>query len=96
MKLQSNCVGTTFLCRLTGPSSGGDTLFASMTGAYEKLSPPFQAFLETLSAVHSGVKQYTKASDVTGVIREPIETIHPVVRVHPVGIPSNRSQTSML
>ena len=52
---------------------------------YSSLSPAYQKYLESLSAIHTG---HAQASSRSGVIsiprREPIETIHPVVRVHPV------------
>ncbi|KAG9104758.1 hypothetical protein FRC06_011240 [Ceratobasidium sp. 370] len=53
-------------------SSGGDTAFVSQVQALKKLSPPFVAFLRTLTAVHSGVQQAEYSR------------IHPVVRKHPV------------
>nr|ODN94406.1 alpha-ketoglutarate catabolism dioxygenase [Cryptococcus depauperatus CBS 7855] len=77
--------GTTILRLLTAPSVGNDTLWSSGYAVYSSLSKPFQEYLESLSAIHSGFEQ---ASSRTGFARvprrEPIETIHPVVRVHPV------------
>lgn len=34
------------------PPVGGDTMFASTTGLYAKLSPSLRGYLDTLSAVH--------------------------------------------
>ena len=34
------------------PPTGGDTLWSSMTAAYQALSAPMRTFLEGLSAVH--------------------------------------------
>ena len=66
-------------------ASGGDTLFLSQVQAYNRLSPDFQRFLETLSAVHSGYEQADDARAAGGhVRREPVSNTHPVVRVHPV------------
>lgn len=51
---------------------------------YSSLSPGFQLYLEGLSALHSAVAQADGARAAgLHVRREPIETIHPVVRVHP-------------
>jgi sulfonate dioxygenase len=52
---------------------------------YSSLSPGMQAYLEGLTALHSAVAQ-AEGSRAAGlhVRREPIETVHPVVRVHPV------------
>lgn len=36
------------------PKSGGDTMFASGEALYERLSPSFAQYLETLEAVHAG------------------------------------------
>jgi taurine dioxygenase len=79
------------LCAVEVPPVGGDTLFASQRAAYEALSPTLQAFLGSLTALHSAGRQYgaggystrsrsmrTKAvDDADRVVR------HPVVRTHP-------------
>ncbi|KAJ6498329.1 alpha-ketoglutarate-dependent sulfonate dioxygenase [Mycena vulgaris] len=75
--------GLTSFKMLTNPPSGGDTLFASAYALYDALSPGFRAFLETLTAVHSGLAQGNK-EQLRHQRRPPIETEHPVVRVHPV------------
>ena len=74
------------------PPWGGDTLWSSMTAAYEALSVPFREFLSTLEAVHdfarsfppdlqvsrnAGESRYDKAR------RENPPVTHPVVRTHP-------------
>lgn len=75
------------------PASGGDTIWASLTKAYESLEPTFQAYLETLTAIHtweiSGWTEYLLRKDASGEELKaarakypPVE--HPVVRVHPV------------
>lgn len=38
---------------MTNPPVGGDTLWASGYEAYERLTPPFQKFVEGLTAIHS-------------------------------------------
>lgn len=77
--------GTTFFFILDQPSVGGDTLFASQVEAYNRLSPEFQKRLEGLKIVHSAVEQAESSRKRGGPVRrEPIETEHPVVRVHPV------------
>ncbi|KAI0303659.1 hypothetical protein B0F90DRAFT_1667081 [Multifurca ochricompacta] len=75
---------TTSLKVITGPETGGDTLWSSGYALYSSLSPGLQTYLEGLSAVHSAVAQ-ADGSRAAGlpVRREPIETVHPVVRVHP-------------
>lgn len=85
-------VGTSLYAQVV-PASGGDTIWASLTRAYASLKPELQAYLETLTAVHSweisGWTEYLLHKDATGEqLREarakypPVE--HPVVRVHPV------------
>ncbi|KAF9642537.1 alpha-ketoglutarate-dependent sulfonate dioxygenase [Thelephora ganbajun] len=76
---------TTSLKLITAPPIGGDTHWASGYALYSSFSPSFQKYLESLCAVHSAVEQAdgARAAGVP-VRRDPIETIHPVVRVHPV------------
>jgi taurine dioxygenase len=71
--------GTMLLCREL-PSTGGDTLFASMAAVFERLSPGLQRTLETLKAVHSNAN--VQARMQTGRVPEP-DVIHPVVIRHP-------------
>lgn len=76
----------TFLTGLTIPARcGGDTEYVSMVAAYNRLSPSFRTYLETLTALHSGVEQGEDSiKSGNGILRrKPVETIHPVVRVHP-------------
>ncbi|GAB7360724.1 hypothetical protein MBLNU230_g0600t2 [Neophaeotheca triangularis] len=76
--------GTTFLYRLDGPAAGGDTIFANMAEAYNRLSPAFQQRLHGLKAVHSGHEQAAAARARGSVVRrEPVSTVHPLVRTHP-------------
>ncbi|KAH7913227.1 hypothetical protein BJ138DRAFT_664491 [Hygrophoropsis aurantiaca] len=76
---------TTSLKVITGPEYGGDTLFSSGYALYSSLSPGLQTYLEGLTALHSAVAQADGARAAgLHVRREPIETEHPVVRVHPV------------
>lgn len=81
----SFCKSYTALRNLVTPDVGGDTIFSSGAAVYASLSPFYQKYLESLSAVHSGHEQ-AKGARSAGqhVRREPIETVHPVVRVHPV------------
>lgn len=71
---------------LTSPESGGDTLWSSGYALYSSLSPGFQTYLEGLSAVHSassGTLSQVDRARTPKPRREPIENVHPVVRVHP-------------
>ena len=67
------------------PSSGGDTLFASMYAAFDALSDRLQRLLCGLRAIHEGEQYYrhrygsTDLRDATHPVAE-----HPVVRTHPV------------
>lgn len=70
----------------TVPESGGDTLFACQYAAYDALSPPMQAFLQGLTATHSGERAYRKANRLLGIDdtgRVFPSATHPVVRTHP-------------
>jgi len=79
--------GLTTFFLLAQPQTGGDTLFTSQVATLKKLSPPFVNFLRTLKAVHSGVEQanFSRTGRRGGVVRrDPVESVHPVVRRHPV------------
>ncbi|KKA25178.1 hypothetical protein T310_0769 [Rasamsonia emersonii CBS 393.64] len=80
-----NGMGTTIFFVLDGPPSGGDTLYLSTTAAYEHLSEDFRKRISGLYATHSGFSQAAVHQHRDRYIREPIETMHPVVRTHPVG-----------
>ena len=64
------------------PSSGGDTLFASMSAAFDSLSPETQNFIDGLTALHHGGSKLG-ANRLGKIIPEDAVT-HPVVRTHPV------------
>ena len=73
------------------PAYGGDTLFASMTAAYDALSNSMQQFLGGLTARHDfahGFKEslaepggYERLKDALAA-NPPVD--HPVIRTHPV------------
>jgi len=76
--------GITILTLLSVPPTGGDTAWVSQTAAYQRLSSPIRALLEGLRAEHSGFPQAEQARrDGKFVRREPVATLHPIVRVHP-------------
>jgi alpha-ketoglutarate-dependent taurine dioxygenase len=75
--------GLTTFFLLSQPKTGGDTLYSSQVKNLRTLSPIMQDFLRTLKATHSGFDSLRSTKG--GVLRrDPIETIHPVVRRHPV------------
>lgn len=76
--------GPTLLKLISAPAYGGDTLFTSGAAVYSSFSPEYQKYLDSLYAAHSGFEQ-AKGAQGAGqhVRRQPIETIHPVVRVNP-------------
>jgi taurine dioxygenase len=69
------------------PPVGGDTLFANLYLAYETLSKPMRAFVETLEAIHdvSLIKGLEKRDPqkVADLKRTNPPVAHPVVKVHP-------------
>lgn len=86
--------GLTALFLYDSPASGGDTAFLDQRGAYNRLSPSYKGYLETLKVLHSaheqanysrerGAKQ-TGANSYSHVRREPVKNEHPLVRRHPV------------
>jgi taurine dioxygenase len=77
------------------PAAGGDTIWTSLTAAYEALSPDMQAYLRGKTAVHDfmrlhGSPQKARSWEGDGAARmdaarkrnPPVE--HPLVRAHPV------------
>jgi sulfonate dioxygenase len=77
--------GTTLLYILNVPKVGGDTLFANQVEAYNRLSDGFKERLHGLKATHSGIEQVTASKSKNGAVRrEPVISVHPVVRTHPV------------
>ncbi len=72
------------------PSAGGDTMFASLSAAWEALSPAMQAMLRGLKAVNTSAKadvsktreDRIKDSGKEGA-RQHYESLHPVMRTHP-------------
>ncbi|KAJ7035544.1 TauD-domain-containing protein [Mycena alexandri] len=75
--------GLTTFFLLSQPKTGGDTLYSSQVMNLRTLSPIMQDFLRTLKAMHSGVDSL-RSTKGNVRRREGIETIHPVVRRHPV------------
>jgi taurine dioxygenase len=66
------------------PDGGGDTAFANMYLAYERLSPRMKAYLEGLTAVHDGALSFTRPNfDAKKEMVMP-RAEHPIVRTHPV------------
>jgi taurine dioxygenase len=80
----------TILCAKEVPAVGGDTMFASMTAAYEGLSARTRALIDGLSAVHD-IKPFRPLFDDTPdgqarlheFERKFPPQIHPIVSVHP-------------
>ena len=71
----------------TLPPVGGDTLFASMYAAYDALSPRLKAYLDGLTALHSGERSYRRTNRLHNIDdrgRVFPQADHPVVRTHPV------------
>ena len=68
------------------PRVGGDTMFSDMYAAYDALSAPLRAMLDTLSATHESehvyLGRYSDRGRRDDEIRCP-SAVHPVVRVHP-------------
>jgi taurine dioxygenase len=74
----------------------GDTLFATMTGAYDALSSEIKQRLEGLQAVHNYTAQYERRlarmraegmqrEDLTPELRAKVpDILHPVIRPHPL------------
>ncbi|CAI7650054.1 unnamed protein product [Penicillium manginii] len=77
--------GYVMLGLLQGPEVGGDTVFSATDMAYKRLSPTLRSFLDTLKAVHSSAKMIHHTRLTGGLVRkDPVDSVHPLVRVHPV------------
>lgn len=64
-------------------NGGGDTMFANMYAAYEKLSDPMKRFLAGLTAVHDGEHVYRGRYGMTDTGKTFPRSEHPIVRTHP-------------
>ncbi|KAI0506763.1 TfdA family taurine dioxygenase [Xylaria bambusicola] len=84
-----------FLRMQDTPPSGGDTLWCSGYELYDRMSPSFRGYLETLTATCSQYELYKSACEVGGYevisprgspLNKDFEfsPSHPVVRTHPV------------
>jgi taurine dioxygenase len=81
----------TMLCSKIIPELGGDTVFHSMTAAYDGLSDRVQQFVSGLEAVHD-FKPFKQLFAETEEGRQRLRhfeniyrpVVHPVVRVHPL------------
>ncbi len=79
---ETNPAGITHLHNDAIPDVGGDTSWASGYGAYDKLSPAFQKFLEGKKAVYVSAHQYIdRANPLAGPKR--VEREHLIIRTHP-------------
>lgn len=79
--------GYVMLGILACPETGGDTVVADMAEAYKRLSPAFQGMIDQLQAVHSSAKMINHTKAIKGpesARSNPIDSVHPIVRVHPV------------
>jgi alpha-ketoglutarate-dependent taurine dioxygenase len=77
------------------PTTGGDTLWASGYEIYDRISEPYQKFLESLTATfeqpgfqrvaeQSGFKLYDKPRGAPENVGGELKAVHPVVRTNPV------------
>ncbi len=75
------------------PPVGGDTVFASMSAAYEALSPAFAAMIDGLSAWHSSRHAFgavvansesSKSGRIENADLATQDALHPVVITHPL------------
>ena len=80
------CLGSVLYAREV-PDEDGDTLFASMSAAYEALAEEQRRDLEGLNAVHSYTSYYSKAFADRAPLSEKQkmktpDVVHPIVRTH--------------
>ncbi|KAJ5086537.1 Taurine catabolism dioxygenase TauD/TfdA [Penicillium alfredii] len=84
------------ILRLTDlPKTGGDTLWASGYEVYDRISEPYQKFLESLTATYaqprfnqvakeSGFEVYSGARGAPENVGDELRAVHPVIRTNPV------------
>ncbi len=82
-------MGTMLRSRII-PERGGDTLYASMTAAFDALSPALQSFLTSLTAVHDFAHGFKESLAEPGgperlkqILADNPPVEHPVIRTHP-------------
>jgi alpha-ketoglutarate-dependent taurine dioxygenase len=81
----------TVLCAKEVPAVGGDTMFASMSAAFDGLSERMKQFISGLEAIHD-LKPFRALFGTSEEDRKNLQhfellyppQVHPVVRVHPV------------
>jgi taurine dioxygenase len=93
MSYQAEPVKATCLYAIDVPAQGGDTLFASMTKAYDALSDGLKGLLDgvrgvfTAAKVHGAAGFYKDADHPMNMkkdsAKEEARHLHPVVRTHP-------------
>lgn len=77
------------------PPTGGDTLWGSGYDVYDRLSPAYQKFLESLTVTFSqphfkaaadrnGYKLYDKPRGAAENVGDVLKAVHPVIRTNPV------------
>jgi alpha-ketoglutarate-dependent taurine dioxygenase len=75
------------------PPYGGETLIANSAAAYRDLPAPLRQFADTLQAVHTNDYDYAVPAEILNEVERErrglfistkFETVHPVVRVHPL------------
>ena len=90
MTFRQHPPSVTVLRGITIPEVGGDTLFASMTAAYDGLSSGMQRYLDGLVAVHDFSHGFKESLAEPGGRERLADAVaanppvrHPVVQVHP-------------
>jgi len=90
MTFRQHPPSVTVLRGIVIPEVGGDTLFASMTRAYETLSPSMQQYLEGLVAVHDFSQGFKESLAEPGGRERLADAVaanppvrHPVIQTHP-------------
>ena len=72
--------GSLLHCRQL-PSVGGDTWFANMTAAYDKLSPTLKTVVDGLSVVND-LSSYTAVRQLDDHVHDNPPVVQPMVRIH--------------